>query len=308
MMRENTLLYSVSMPSLPFYIVDVFAVRRYSGNPLAVVANAGDLATETMQAIAREINFSETTFILKDSPEDGGYPVRIFTPAKELPFAGHPTLGTAYIIQQELIQSSIERVNLNLQVGQIPVRWETDSSGEEYLWMQQNPAEFFEICAPEVVAPMLGLSADDIDDRFPIQVVSTGIPFTIVPLKTHRALKQCRVNLSLYNEFIEQTEGKEIFVFCPETNYPENDFSARMFADYLGVPEDPATGSANGCFAAYLVKHNYLNSKTLDARVEQGYEIDRPSLLRLRAQDNNGEIAPQVGGRVISISKGEIFV
>ncbi|MDJ1183846.1 PhzF family phenazine biosynthesis protein [Roseofilum casamattae] len=296
------------MPSLPFYIVDVFAVGRYSGNPLAVVANAGDLATEIMEAIAREINFSETTFILSDTPKNGGYDVRIFTPTQELPFAGHPTLGTAYIIQQELIRSAVKQVNLNLKVGQIPVYWERDNSGEDYLWMQQNRAEFLEIISPEILAPMLGLNPDDIDDRFPIQVVSTGMDFTIVPLKTHRSLKKCQVNLSLYNEFIQQTEGKEIFVFCPETNYPQNDFSARMFADYLGIPEDPATGSANGCFAAYLVKQNYFNSKSIDARVEQGYEIDRPSLLRLRAQENNGEIAPQVGGQVISISKGEIFV
>jgi len=296
------------MASVPFYIVDVFAVKPYSGNQLAVILDAGELTTETMQTIAKEINFSETTFILGDRPENGGYPVRIFTPAQELPFAGHPTLGTAYIIQQAIIGSTVERVTLNLQVGQIPVHWQTENQ-TEILWMQQNPPEFSATYSRETLAPILSLEPEDIDDRFPIQTVSTGIPFIIVPLKTQAALKRCRIQQPLYFEFIEDKPVKMIFVFCPETKHPENTFSARMFADYLGIPEDPATGSANGCFAGYLVQHHYLGTEDINnVRVEQGYEINRPSLLRLSAHRHQDRISVQVGGRVIPIAKGEFFL
>lgn len=295
------------MPSVPFYIVDVFAVKPYSGNPLAVILNAGELTTETMQTIAKEINFSETTFILGDRPENGGYPVRIFTPVQELPFAGHPTLGTAYIIQQAIIGSPVDEVILNLQVGQIPVHWQTEDQ-TDLLWMQQNPPEFSTTYSREELAPILSLEPEDIDDRFPIQSVSTGIPFVIVPLKTQAALKQCRIQQSLYFEFIENKPGKEIFVFCPETKHPGNTFGARMFADYLGIPEDPATGSANGCFAGYLVEHNYLDTEDINVRVEQGYEINRPSLLHLKAKRDRDRISVQVGGQVMPIAKGEFFL
>ncbi|MDJ1169345.1 PhzF family phenazine biosynthesis protein [Roseofilum sp. BLCC_M154] len=295
------------MASVPFYIVDVFAVKPYSGNQLAVILNGGDLTTEMMQTIAKEINFSETTFILGDRPENGGYPVRIFTPTQELPFAGHPTLGTAYIIQQAIIASAVHQVTLNLKVGQIPVHWQTEDQGSDILWMTQNPPEFTETYWREEIAPILSLKPEDIDDKFPIQTVSTGIPFVIVPLKNKAALKQCRIQQSLYYEFIEDKPVKMIFVFCPETEHPENTFSARMFADYLGVPEDPATGSANGCFAGYLVEHNYLGTQEINVRVEQGYEINRPSLLRLRAKRTEDRISVEVGGAVISIAKGEFF-
>lgn len=296
------------MASVPFYIVDVFAVKPYSGNQLAVILNGGDLTTETMQTIAKEINFSETTFILGDRPENGGYPVRIFTPVQELPFAGHPTLGTAYIIQQAIIGSAVNQVILNLKVGQIPVHWETDAQTQEILWMKQNPPEFTTTYSREDIAPILSLEPEDIDDRFPIQTVSTGFPFVIVPLKKQAALKQCRIQQPLYFEFIEDKPVKLIFVFCPETYYPENTFSARMFADYLGIPEDPATGSANGCFAGYLVKHNYLGTEEINVRVEQGYEINRPSLLHLRAKRTEENISVEVGGAVIPIAKGEFFL
>ncbi|MBP0030221.1 PhzF family phenazine biosynthesis protein [Roseofilum sp. Guam] len=296
------------MPSVPFYIVDVFAVKPYSGNQLAVILNAGELTTETMQTIAKEINFSETTFILGDRPENGGYRVRIFTPVQELPFAGHPTLGTAYIIQKAIIGSAVDQVILNLQVGQIRVHWQTKDQTSEILWMKQNPPEFTTTYPREALAPILSLEPEDIDDRFPIQTVSTGIPFIIVPLKTQAALKRCRIEQSLYFEFIENKPAKEIFVFCPETHYPENTFSARMFADSLGIPEDPATGSANGCFAGYLVEQNYLGTQDIDVLVEQGYEINRPSLLRLRAKRNQQTISVEVGGQVIPIAKGEFFL
>ena len=293
------------MKNLTFYIVDVFAVEKYTGNQLAVFTDAHALSETQMQRIAKEINYSETTFITSTDLRDGGYDVRIFTPKKELPFAGHPTLGTAYIIQQTIINESVETVNLNLKVGQIPVTWHNATGTGEVLWMRQKPPTFHQKLDASVLGGVLSLDKDEIDSRFPIQEVSTGIPFIIVPLKTHDSLKRIRVNRDKYFELVENTESKEILVFCPETYAPDNDLSVRVFAEYLGIPEDPATGSANGCLAGYLVEHSYFGEQPVDVRVEQGYEIGRPSLLLLKAQRNGDTIEVSVGGKVVMVAKGE---
>ena len=293
------------MKKMTFYIVDVFAVEKYTGNQLAIFTDASTLSEEQMQQLAKEMNYSETTFIISTDLHDGGYDVRIFTPNKELPFAGHPTLGTAYIIQQTIINQPVETVNLNLKVGQIPVTWHNTDDMGEVLWMRQKPPTFHQIFEASALAPVLSLDMNEIDARFPIQEVSTGIPFIIVPLKTHESLKRIRVNREKYFELVENTESKEILVFCPETYASENDLSVRVFAEYLGIPEDPATGSANGCLAGYLVEHSYFGEKPVDVRVEQGYEIGRPSLLLLKAQRNEDTIEVLVGGKVVMVAKGE---
>jgi len=293
------------MKRLTFYIVDVFAVEKYSGNQLAVFTDAAHLSEAQMQVFAKEMNYSETTFITSTKVQNGGYNVRIFTPAKELPFAGHPTLGTAYIIQQEIIKQSVETVSLNLKVGQIPVTWHNSEEAGEVLWMRQNPPTFHQKLEASALAVVLGLEEDEIDSRFPIQEVSTGIPFIIIPLKTHESLKRIRVNRDKYFNLVEKTEAKEILVFCPETYSPENNLSVRVFAEYLGIPEDPATGSANGCLAGYLVEYSYFGEKPVDVRVEQGYEMGRPSLLLLKAQKNEDMIEVLVGGKVMMVAKGE---
>lgn len=294
------------MKKLTFYIVDVFAVEKYTGNQLAVFTDATTLSDDQMQQIAKEINYSETTFLTSTEPYNEGYDVRIFTPNKELPFAGHPTLGTAYILQKEVINNkSIESVKLNLKVGQIPVTWHTTAAMEEVLWMRQKPPTFHQILDATALAPVLSLDLEEIDTRFPIQEVSTGIPFIIVPLKTHNSLKRIKVNRDQYFELVEKTQAKEILVFCPETYAQENDLSVRVFAEYLGIPEDAATGSANGCLAGYLVEYSYFGEKRVDVRVEQGYEIGRPSLLLLKAQKNQDIIEVSVGGKVVLVAKGE---
>ena len=293
------------MSPLPFYIVDVFAETKYAGNQLAVFTQAEALSTEEMQQIAKEMNYSETTFILSSEPRSGGYDVRIFTPAKELPFAGHPTLGTAFVLQQEIIKQSVETIVLNLAVGQIPVTILYENSLPGVLWMQQRSPIFGETFAADAIAPLLNLELTDLEKNFPIQDVSTGVPFIIVPLKTQHALKRIKVNKERYFAFIEHTQAKEILVFCPETYHPENQLSVRVFADSLGIPEDPATGSANGCLAGYLVQHSYLGAPTIDLRVEQGYDMGRPSLLLLKATKTATDIKVNVGGRVILVARGE---
>ncbi|MCU0549067.1 MAG: PhzF family phenazine biosynthesis protein [Leptolyngbya sp. Prado105] len=291
--------------ALTFYIVDVFAEHKFAGNQLAVFRSAAQLTTKEMQAIAKEMNYSETTFILSDTPQENGYPVRIFTPQQELPFAGHPTLGTAFVLQQMILQDSVSLVRLNLQAGQIPVTIEYVNQSIDILWMKQNSPRFGAQIDRETVASILGVDVDQIDDRFALEEVSTGVPFLIVPLKTQAALQKAKINRDLFFKLIETTEAKAILVFCPEPLNSANHLSVRVFADGLGIPEDPATGSANGCLAAYLVQHAYFGRETLDIRVEQGYMIGRPSLLLLRAQKKSEAFEILVGGKTILVAKGE---
>jgi trans-2,3-dihydro-3-hydroxyanthranilate isomerase len=289
-----------------FYIVDVFGEEKYAGNELAVVRQANSLSDLEMQKIAREINFSETTFILKDEESRGGFDVRIFTPKEELPFAGHPTLGTAYIIQREILGEPAREVILNLKIGSIPVTFTYRGEEPDILWMKQVKPRFGKSLDAGRVAAALELEPDDFDQNFPVQEVSTGMPFIIVPLRTLDAVKRSRVRLENANDLVKDTEAKAFLLFCPETYSSKNDLNVRVFAHYHGVPEDPATGSANGCLAGYLVKTRYFGATQVNIRVEQGYEIGRPSLLLLNAEEKAGEISIFVGGKVILVARGEL--
>jgi trans-2,3-dihydro-3-hydroxyanthranilate isomerase len=291
------------MKRITFYMVDVFAEKKYAGNQLAVFRGAGGLSSDAMQQIAREINFSETTFILSDEQSNGGFDVRIFTPKEEVPFAGHPTIGTAYIIRNEILQGNAENVVLNLKVGKIQVTFSPDG----YCWMKQIQPMFGQQHKPEVLAGILSLDAAEIDERFPVEEVSTGLPFFIVPLKNIDALKNARIDREKYYDFIKNTVAKGVLVFCPETHESQNDISVRVFVDYYGVPEDPATGSGNGCLAGYLVKHRYLGRENINIRSEQGYEIGRPSLLLLKAEQRGANINIFVGGKSMIVAQGEFI-
>jgi trans-2,3-dihydro-3-hydroxyanthranilate isomerase len=295
----------VKMEKRRFYIVDVFAESKYAGNQLGVFRSANDLSGERMQQFAKEMNYSETTFILSEKKRDGGYDVRIFTPEHEIPFAGHPTLGTAFVIQQEIIQKPVERVVLNLQVGQIPVTFQYSGKRVDLMWMKQINPTFGQTFEAGRISSVLNLGVGEIDERFPLQEVSTGTPFIMVPLKSLKAVKQAGIDKKEYFELIKDIQAKAVLVFCSQTYAKENDLNVRVFADYYGVPEDPATGSANGCLAGYLVKHRYFGNNLIDIRVEQGYEIGRPSLLFLKAEDRGKEIDVFVGGRTVLIAKGE---
>lgn len=294
------------MEKLTFYIVDVFAEEKYAGNQLAVVRDAAALSDSQMQQLTKEMNYSETTFILSDEPREGGYDVRIFTPGMEVPFAGHPTLGTAYIIQQEIIKEPVEKVILNLKVGQIPVTFNYTGKEKDVLRMKQIEPTFGQIIEPEPISEMLGINKSDIDERFPVHEVSTGMYFIIVPLKTLGAVKRIKIAKDKYFKLIESRQAKAVLVFCPETYSKENDLNVRVFVDYFGIPEDPATGSGNGCLAGYLVKHSYFGKDQIDIRTEQGYEIARPSLLYLRAENKDGRIDISVGGKVAMVARGEL--
>jgi trans-2,3-dihydro-3-hydroxyanthranilate isomerase len=287
-----------------FYIVDVFAEEKYAGNQLGVFRNAEVISDALMQRIAKEMNYSETTFILTDDERDGGFDVRIFTPEDELPFAGHPTLGTAFVIQQEIIQKPVEKVVLNLKVGQIPVTFGYKEAKPDVLWMKQNPPVFGQEVDIGDLARSLSLDESAIDENLPIREVSTGIPFLIVPLKSLAHLKKAKVDYPKFMQSVENIQAKAPLLFCPEARDSQNDLSVRVFVDYYGIPEDPATGSANGCLAGYLVKHRFFGKNRIDVRVEQGHEVDRPSLLYLKAEEKTDDIDVFVGGKAVMVAKG----
>lgn len=285
---------------MKFYIVDVFAENKYEGNQLAVCLPDENIEQEEMQAIAKETNFSETTFIMSGLQENGGYDVKIFTPDSEIPFAGHPTIGTAFIIQQLFEDHKAAEIKLNLKVGQVPVVFEN-----QYAWMTQNQPVFGTEIDVETIAKSLQIDIEDINNDYPVQVVSTGLPSIIVNLKTLDAVNRCKVNHQVYDEMLEKIGDANLLVFTEETIHPENDLHARVFMFTSGHLEDPATGSANGNLAGYLLKHNFFNKNNISYSVEQGYSIGRPSLLKIKAKKNDDNFLIQVGGSIFVIAEGK---
>jgi len=287
------------MTRLKFHILDVFAEEKYAGNQLAVVESFGSLSDSAMLDITREFNFSETTFIQSKKPGNKGWPVRIFTPAGEVPFAGHPTLGTAWVIREELAHDPTDEVVLDLAAGAIPVTFTGDDAK-----MTQLPPVFGARADHAKAARVLGIDESDIRVDLPIEIVSTGFPFLITPLTGLDAVARCRVDTSLLHEFVENLDAKMFYVFTDHAEHPGNRIRARMFGDYYDIVEDPATGSAAGCLAAYLLKHAVLGENDVSARVEQGFEMGRPSILTIFAGQDDGEILIRVAGRVIKTAEG----
>jgi len=290
--------------NLPFHIVDVFAEEKYAGNQLAVFRDEEGLPGELMQRIAKEMNFQESTFITGVDLDSLVFKVRIFTKERELPFAGHPTLGTAYVIQKAIVGRQVENVTLDLKAGMIPVTFSYVDGEANVLWMKQLNPVFGETHPPEPVAEFLGLEPEDIDADWPIQEVSTGVPFFMIPLRTRDAVVRTRINREKLAAYTQATEAKSPLVFCREPVHPENHLKVRMIGS---TGEDPATGSANGCLAGYLAKHRYFGGPKVDVRVEQGHEIGRPSLLYLRSEDRGEEIDVYVGGKNVMVAKGEFI-
>ena len=287
-----------------FFITDVFTSQRYGGNQLATFIDCESLSAYEMQKIAKEINFSETTFITSRQPRDGGYDVRIFTPNAEVDFAGHPTLGTAYIIRQKLRLTTADKVTLNLRLGSIPVSFTETSGHPVRLRMKQASPKFGRRVEMNTVAHALGISASDLDPDLAIEEVSTGFPTLVVPLLSLAALKRIKINKEAYFTLINTAWAKVILAFSRQGYEESQHLSVRVFADYYGISEDAATGSSNGSLAAYLAHHGLFGSSTIDVNVGQGYEMGRPSTLTLHTELSNKEIQVYVGGHVIEVAEG----
>lgn len=296
--------------TLDYAIVDVFAERPLEGNALAIFPDARGLSTEHMQSLARETNLSETTFILPRAPEverEHGVHVRIFTTREELEFAGHPTLGTAsWLYLHHPIFRGAEQITLDLRVGPIPITFSTQQEVVGvYGTMRQNDPTFGHIHDPHTIAHTLGLSFDDLDPNLPIQTVSTGMAFCIVPLRSLEVAARLAIPQSLAQSWLENSDAKFFHCITRASSNSGADWHARM-QFYNG--EDPATGSASGCTAAYLVRHS-LAASSQRIVIEQGVEMLRPSRIHIQATSHDGHIRDvRVGGRTIPIATGHLFL
>ena len=288
---------------LSFVQLDVFSSRLFEGNPLAVFLDGRGLSDQEMQNLAQEMNLSETTFILprvSSIERERGVRVRIFTVQEELPFAGHPTLGTAFQLRGSAGASEIV---LDLNAGKIPVRFEEKPGEPVFGEMTQLDPEFGERHDREAVVRASGLRDGDIDPSLPIQTVSTGVPFTIVPLRGLETIRNLSVDLRGSEDYLNRFGGKFFYFVSRETEDPSARLHARMMF-YNG--EDPATGSAAGCAAAWMVAHGIAQP---DERVviEQGIEIKRPSRIFVRASRRDDRVVNvRVGGNVVEVLHGEV--
>lgn len=319
--------FSGEQNGLQYFVLDVFTTEKLKGNPLAVVLDTHGLSTELMQAIAQEMNLSETTFIQrrdKATEKREGVRVRIFTTEEELPFAGHPTLGTASLLKAiapECVEN--ETIRLALNVGPVPVRF--SSAEDAMLWpahgeMTQRDPEFGEVLDPQEVAALTGLTISDFDTERPIQVVSTGTAFAIVPLHSAASLAKLKVRQEEATAYLRARGARWFYVLGPEARGASTTASSgtpvwRARMQFNGG-EDPATGSAAGCAISYLVRHRSVDSGHT-IHVRQGVEIGRPSDLYLSAsltEDSSGEVRKisvtdvRVGGSTIPVASGHLFL
>lgn len=293
--------------ALRLHIVDVFAERRYAGNQLAVVVGGGDLSDETMQQIALETNYSETTFVGSAQEDDQGYRVRIFTPARELAFAGHPILGTAWVVRHHVAPETAGPVRLNLAVGQVPVTFETSAGAGEAAWFLAPPVLLGPRCSADRIAAALGLSPEDIETKAPVQQLSAGTSAMIVPLRSLKALRRSHLDLEAFAPLAREGFPSLVYLFCSEPHHRENDLCARFFFEAHGVREDPATGNGAAFLGVYLLEHHFFSDAELSLRIEQGYEMRRPSLVLLRARMVGRSPVVSVGGRVIPTVQGQLL-
>ena len=287
----------------PFVQFDVFTSRPLEGNPLAVFSDGSDLSDEEMQAIAREMNLSETTFILPrdaDTERERGVRARIFTVHEELPFAGHPTLGTAFALRGD---SGANQISLDLNVGTIPVQFDETPGQPAFGEMTQTDPVFGQVHDRRKIAEVTGIPLEDIDPEVPIQTVSTGVPFTVLPIRNLEAIRRLQINQQRASEYLAASGGKFFFCVSRQTVDPEARLHARMLF-YNG--EDPATGSASGCAAAWMVEHGVAQPDE-QVLIEQGIEMKRPSRIFVRASRRNGRVVNvRVGGNVVEVLRGEL--
>jgi trans-2,3-dihydro-3-hydroxyanthranilate isomerase len=296
--------------NIPFYVLDVFTDRPLTGNQLAVVTDAAALPDELLLPIAREFNLSETVFVYPPEDENHTARVRIFTPARELPFAGHPTVGCAVLLASIRDLGAEASVKLEQRVGLVPVEVSRENGRAPFAQFSvaKLPEKVPTRASRALAAAALSISAGDIVESGPGPGVYTcGVPFLFVELRNRDAVTRCTADLNAWQQFGSELEG--IFTYTREGGRNASTFRARTFAPGLAVPEDPATGSAVAALAGYLNERQRQADGTQRWRVEQGYEMERPSILELECDVAGGAIqAVRVGGNAVIVSRGELTI
>jgi trans-2,3-dihydro-3-hydroxyanthranilate isomerase len=302
---------------LRYHLVDVFTDRQFGGNPLAVFTNGRGIEAATMQAIAKELNLSETTFVLPPDDAANDYRVRIFTPGQELPMAGHPTVGTTYVLAREHMiargrTGARTEIKLEEGVGAIPVSVEWREGGAGFIEMRQPLPTFgARVADLQALAEMLSIEPEEIaGTNLPPEVVSCGVPFLYVPVKSLRAVQRIKFRADVLESKLKDVVPPEVFVFTREVEFAGSTVHSRMFAPGLGVWEDPATGAASGPLGCYLVRHGVVACDGEAELVsEQGIEMGRPSFVKIRITREGEEITGVgVGGECRFMGEGYLEV
>ncbi len=301
------------MTELTYYLLDVFTSKKYGGNQLAVFIDfENNASAEQMLAIAKELNFPEITFI-KTNTNDEEFGVRIFTPEYEVPFAGHPLLGTAFVISKYLLSTPKRRIALKLDHAAINIDLNAINDVDNSLFtMTQSAPQFLATYSHQEIIDGLGIESAILDIQKPIEEITTGLPYIIIPVTSLAALNRMNLNSqAVINFLIKVNRYKSnsdtglttsLFFVTSETTEKANDYSGRMFCvEHENLVEDAATGSANGCFLAYLLTHDAHN---ISAIVEQGFQMKRKSYIHLDGVFKNNQYQLKVGGQVVCLSKG----
>lgn len=298
------------MRKLHYHLVDVFTDRAFGGNQLAVCTDGAGLPTDVMQSIAKEFNLAETTFVLPRESDDSDYRLRIFTPGTELPMAGHPTVGTTFVLARERMipwTGSPTTVRLEEGVGVLPVAVTGEEGAPEFVTMSQPLPTFgatFE--DRDLIAEMLTLDASAIDPDLPVQTVSCGVPFLFIPLAGLDAIRAVSFRADVWDRVSEDVGAHGAFIFCREVENAGSTVHSRMFAPDLGIHEDPATGGASGPLGSYLVRYGVVESDGTARFVsEQGIELGRPSFIHIEIDHAGDHITGvRVGGQCHYMGQG----
>jgi trans-2,3-dihydro-3-hydroxyanthranilate isomerase len=299
------------MKKIPFIQADVFTDRAFTGNPLAVIPDGSELSADEMQAIAKEMNLSETTFVLPPTDHKAQFRLRIFTPAAEVPLAGHPVVGTFFVLAQRgkiPLEEGSNRIFQQCGAGTLPVDIHVRDGRVDRVVMTQAPPQFLkEFTDRKRLADSVGLAEERLlPDGLPGQVVSTALPQLMVPASSLEDLESIELNLVTMRKIFTELETDCFMIFTRETIHAESTVHARMFAPFLGVTEDPATGSASGALGAYLVRHSLVEPQpTAHILVEQGYEMGRPSAIFVEVDGEPGNPTEvRVGGKAVEVAEG----
>lgn len=283
--------------TLPFYIVDVFTDKKYTGNQLAVFLDAAGLSSEQMQKIAREINFAESTFITKLDAQNNSAEVKIFTPAHEMQFAGHPIIGTSWVLMHKVLKNAPENIKLTVPIGPITIQ-----KTEELLWLKAAQPKFWDIFSKEVFPSFSNLKKEDFENQFPIQEVTTGSAFVLVGLSSKRALDNLVLDKDKTDDWLKKncktTHRALYFYYLEGTKL----FSRMLCIENNQLIEDAATGSASTCLQAFLLKYHLPAFEIINY---QGEAIGRPSQIHFKGKLTGEEFDIQIGGTTQFIAKGE---
>lgn len=294
------------MQKLHYHLLDVFTDKKFGGNQLAVFLEGQTVPETLMQTIARELNLSETVFVLPPEDSKNHFKLRIFTPLQEVPIAGHPTVGTTFLLYQEKKLPAGD-ARLEEGVGVIPVS--IDETG--VVKMTQPIPKFGPVFDDRrMIADLLSLEVSELHPEYPIEAVSAGVPFVYIVLKNLAAVQKAKLRQDVWEKHIKNSPAPHVFVFTTETEHPDSTVHSRMFAPAFGIPEDPATGAACGPLGCYLVKYGIVKPENAQSILsEQGVEMGRPSLIQIEVDTEAGKISGvRIGGKSVYVGEGTIYL